>query len=190
MDGFTLIELLLVLAIVSITAASAILYLVPDSLEHELERESYRLYQLLKLLEDEAIMQSTEYGVEVFNDGYRFMEFDYENNSWHVIDDERVYKPHQLAEGLFMVFDSQAVDLKIASGSKPESADKDLEISSEGIEDIANEDEASTPSIWVLSSGELTEFRIEIFKQDEEDQPFVILGYETGDLEIKTPYDE
>ena len=162
--------------------------MVPDSLEHELERESYRMFQLLKLLEDEAIMQSTEYGVEVFEDGYRFMEFDYDNNSWRAIEGHRTYKPHQLAEGLFMVLDSQAVELKIASQKTGDETDS--EMFSGGIDDIDDEEGASAPSIWILSSGELTEFRIEIFKQHQQDQAFVILGYETGELEIKTPYDE
>ena len=76
--GFTLVELLLVLAIIAITAASAVVYLIPDSLQHELEREAKRLFQVLRLLEDEAVMQSAEYGVEVFDDGYRFLKFDYE----------------------------------------------------------------------------------------------------------------
>ena len=167
--------------------------MVPDSLEHELERESYRMFELLKMLEDEAIMQSTEYGVEVFEDGYRFMEFDYDNNSWRAIEGHRLYKPHQLAEGLFMILDSQAVDLKIASPYIADDSDSDFEMSemsSGGINDIEDEEKANAPSIWVLSSGELTEFKIEIFKQDQQDQPFVISGYETGELEIKTPYDE
>ena len=188
-------ELLLVLAIVSITAASAIIYLVPDSLEHELKRESYRLYELLRLLEEEAIMQSAEYGVEVFEDGYSFKEFDYENNSWRAIDNQRLYKPHQLAEGLFMILESQTVDLKIANSGNAGGKDGDNEFENnysfeEGMGDLEEDAEADAPSIWVLSSGELTEFRIEIFKQDQQDQPYVILGYETGELEIKAPYDE
>ena len=136
-------------------------------------------------------MQSAEYGIEVFDDGYRFMEFDYENNSWKAIDGQRVYKPHQLVEGLNMAFDSKAVDLKIASPNK--SAGNDLEMSDaslEGIHDIEDNSEENAPSIWVLSSGELTEFRIELFKQGQQDQSFIILGYETGELELKTPYDE
>lgn len=188
-------ELLLVLAIIAITATSAVMYLIPDSLQHELEREAKRLFQVLRLLEDEAIMQSAEYGVEVFDDGYRFLVFDYESANWSVLEDQRIYRPYRLKEGLFMVLESQAIEQALASRKKTGNNSENAGATSEtqGDENTRvdeSDSEIKAPPIWVLSSGELTEFKIEMFKQDSQDDPYIILGYETGELELKTPYDD
>lgn len=188
-------ELLLVLAIIAITATSAVMYLIPDSLQHELEREAKRLFQVLRLLEDEAIMQSAEYGVEVFDDGYRFLVFDYESANWSVLEDQRIYRPYRLKEGLFMVLESQAIEQALASrkktGNNSENAGSTSETPGDENTRVDESDsEIKAPPIWVLSSGELTEFKIEIYKQDSQDDPYIILGYETGELELKAPYDD
>lgn len=193
--GFTLLELLVVLAIVAITAASAVLYLIPDTLAQDQEREAKRLFHLLRMLEDEAIMQSTEYGVDIFADGYRFLVFDYDSHTWSVIKDQRIYRPYILPEGLHMVLESQAIEQTLGGQTTSNNTNNNFDSNAESEEqasagqlDEAKEIEA--PPIWVLSSGELSEFKIAIYKQDGQDAPYEILGYETGEIALKTPYDD
>ena len=190
--GFTLLELLLVLTIVAITAASAVIYLIPDSLEHELDRESKRLFQLIKLLEDQAIMQSREYGMEIYENGYRFMVFDYESNQWMEIGNQSLFKPHRLVEGLFMSLQSRVIESKLNNRAKAgdDNSQEGIKISRESPEEEDDSDNQAVPPVWILSSGEMTEFRIEIFKENDRDQVYEILGYETGEVELVTPYNE
>lgn len=193
--GFTLLELLLVLAIVAITAVSAVLYLIPNTLEQDQEREAKRLFHLLRMLEDEAIMQSTEYGVEIFADGYRFLVFDYDSNAWSVINDQRIYRPHFLPEGLYMVLESQAIEQTLGGQKTSNNTNNKFDSFAEseeqtGVGQLDEAKEIEAPPIWVLSSGELTEFKIAIYKQDGQDVPYEILGYETGEIALKTPYDD
>ena len=189
--GFTLLELLLVLTIVAITAASAVIYLIPDSLEHELERESKRLYQLIKLLEDEAVMQSREYGIEIFENGYRFMVFDYETNQWMDISNQNIFKPHRLVEGLYMSLQSRVIESKLSNRAddSDKKSQEEVNVSGENLKE-GDPDRIVAPPVWILSSGEMTEFRIEMFKENDRDHIYEILGYETGEVELRSPNHE
>lgn len=70
--GFTLLELMVVLLIVGITISFAVISFGGDRGDAELKREAKRLTRLLQLAQDRAITQSRQYGLRVFEDGYRF----------------------------------------------------------------------------------------------------------------------
>jgi prepilin-type N-terminal cleavage/methylation domain-containing protein len=53
------------------------------------ETEARRLTALLELLAEEALVQGRDYGIEFFEDGYRFLAWDPDSGLWsEVVDDE------------------------------------------------------------------------------------------------------
>ncbi len=73
--GFTLIEIMLVLVLLSLSAMAVIMSL-PDNQDDQLEEEASRFYQLVQLLNEDALLNGMDYGI-YFNQErqeYRFMQ--------------------------------------------------------------------------------------------------------------------
>lgn len=74
-SGFTLIEVLVVITIIGILAGVVVLSVNINSDNRALESTANRLHALFYLAQEEAVILNEEYGIEVFNDGYRFLQW-------------------------------------------------------------------------------------------------------------------
>ncbi len=142
--GFTLLELLVVVAIIGLLVGAATLSMGALGNDREIEQETRRLRSMIGLLNEEALMQTRDYGVMFTETGYRFFVFDYQQSKWvEPLTDELLerytFRP-QLAMRLFL--DGREVPLE-----------RDFES-----RDVDNPE----PQIMLLSSGEVTPFTIEL----------------------------
>ena len=142
--GFTLLELLVVVAIIGLLVGAATLSMGALGNDREIEQESSRLRSMISLLNEEALMQTRDYGVMFTQTGYRFLVFDYQQLKWvePVADrllDRYALRP-QLALRLFL--DGREVPLERSFESQ----------------DVDNPE----PQIMLLSSGEVTPFMLEL----------------------------
>lgn len=140
--GFTLLEVLIVLLIIGISISFISLNVGP---RHQMVREEgQRLAALLNLAQEEAILTGDEYGLELGAAGqYGF--FRLIDDSWQELADDEIFHARTLPAEL-------TLELTIAGD----------QVSLE-IPDKTNRDSSSTPPrIYLLSSGEITLFHIDL----------------------------
>ena len=161
--GFTLIELLVVLVVLGLFSSMVILTITPNS-GRDLERETKRLIHVIQLAQDEAVLQGVQLGLTIKTERYFFSRL--QNNQWLPLTADRQFSEH--------VFDS--------------SLTVELEVEDELF--VQQVDEKYTqPAIMILSSGELTGFKLSFFNIDQQDEQFQIIGQENGQLSLQSPYE-
>jgi general secretion pathway protein H len=86
--GFTLIEILVVIIIVGTVLAIVVLStgLIAD--DEEILTERTRITALIETVQDEAMMQGREFGLEIMTSAYRFVEFDPLTRQWMDVPDD------------------------------------------------------------------------------------------------------
>ncbi len=92
-QGFTLIELLVVLMIMGTISAIAVLSLPNTDSDKLAEKESKRLYQLLKVASDDATLTNNQYGISFTNQGYDFYKLS-DARTWQKVAQHRFLKSH------------------------------------------------------------------------------------------------
>lgn len=158
--GFTLIEIMVVIAIMGIMLSLGMFAFGDGGLSDKLEQESQRLYGLIKLAQEESILQSKEMALELQNDGYVFKEL--EEDEWIDVREDKIFRKRSLTAGI-------ELDLKIEDEELSLQADKEKE------EPIR---------IYILSSGELTPFDLTL-KIDELENYFTLSGSINGKLKLE-----
>lgn len=151
--GFTLLEILVTLVIVA-AMAGMLVFSFQDSSQQKLRREASDFAVILNAAADEAVMRGIEIGVVLDDEGYRFVVFDPETKQW------QTPELNGLAEHKFP--ERYAIDFSL-DGS---------EVDQQMIERIKllaqrSDDERLRPSILVLSSGEVTPFKLTLSTDTE-----------------------
>ena len=83
--GFTLIELLVVIVIVATILSIAVLSMGLVDEDEAMTTERTRLASLIETIQDEALLQGREFGVELMTSSYRFVEFDHLLSTFHTM---------------------------------------------------------------------------------------------------------
>ncbi|MGP0172335.1 type II secretion system minor pseudopilin GspH [Pseudomonas sp. NCHU5208] len=137
--GFTLIELLVVLVILGCLIGLAVLSTGIAGPARELRSEAERLSGLIGVLADEAVLDNREYGLSFTGEGYRVLRYDPQRAEWQALDEQA----HRL----------------------PDWAELTLEVEGEDADQAASlpaKASADNPQLLILSSGELTPFRLRL----------------------------
>ncbi len=161
--GFTLLELLVVLVIIGLFSGMVMLTATPND-DRILQREANRLMQVIQLSQDEAIMQGIELGLTVQADRYFFSRL--QEKRWLPIVNDPHLTEHQLNDALMMTCD-------VGDENVVKKIDK----------------ESIIPSVMMLSSGELTGFKLSLFSLEHPDKIVQILGQENGQLSMQMSND-
>jgi general secretion pathway protein H len=139
--GFTLLELLVVLLIIGIIISFATLS-IGQNTSRVVQDEAERLQALLTMAGEEAVLQGRELALEFSRDGYRFLQLN-DNNEWQTIEQDKLFRERELPPVV------------------------NLHLLVEGV--VANfDDKDHLPRIFILSSGELTPFELELSIDDGE----------------------
>ncbi len=159
--GFTLLELLVVVVLLAILSAAAVLSVGNLGDDRELEEESARLFRLLQLADEEAIMNGRDYGIYFEDNRYRFLRYVPESLEWQPADDDLV-RDRQMPDGIWL---SLVVE--------------DREVTLE----LPDESEKIEPHVVVLSSGEVTPFVVSIAREFSQRET-LIEGLPDGRIEL------
>lgn len=139
--GFTLLELLVVLFVIAVMSGLAVMQLGSRDRDRQLETEARRLQHMLELARNEAVLTATEWGLELDAESYRFLRLDAETRRWEPLE-TRPWSTHQLPAG---------IQTHLA-----------IEDRSRGPDALSTADSGPSPDLLILSSGELTPFRIDL----------------------------
>lgn len=179
-SGFTLIELLVVIVIISIILSMATLAINTGSAKDRLKTEAQRFTALVKLAQDDSLLNASEFGVALSTHSYQFVVMT--ETGWQPVGNNASLRERQLPADmqLDLELDFEAVDLqssvtKIGEVSKVDDVEK--------FED--SEKKKYKPQIYLLSSGEIMPSFMLIFSLADEDIRFSVQGAEDGSLQIK-----
>jgi general secretion pathway protein H len=179
-NGFSLIEILVVIVIIGIISGIALLSLGILGDDRQLHTEARRLTSLVKVAQDEAMMQGREFGVEFMNDSYRFVEYDPFINQWGELTGDDMLRLRELPDDveLILTLEGQRVllDNDPARFEDPEeTSDRDLT-------------ETYSPHIYIFSSGDITPYDLAITRRND-DLTVAIKSDLLGAVEIVTGED-
>jgi general secretion pathway protein H len=172
--GFTLIEILVVVIIIATVVSIALISINVAGDDTELDKERRRLASLIETIQDEALLQGREFGIEIMTSAYRFVEFDPLTRQWAEIPFDDLYRLRRLPEGLeFELFiDERRIELE----NDPERLSDPNDRRSAGTDQYA-------PHLFVFASGESTVFEIHIVRSAL-DRRVVLRGDVLGELEF------
>ena len=169
--GFTLLEILIVVFIIGIVLSLVSLTIAPSE-GRALSQEAKRIYLLMEMTREEAILNTQEMAFAVTGEGYAFQKFSAEG--WQSLEDDSVLKERTLPEQIRMDLSILGEEVDLAGIEQAEAEAQEGE-----------EAEVSVLSrIFFLSSGEVTPFELFLHYETEEDG-MTIVGNELGELELK-----
>lgn len=156
-SGFTLIEIMVVLVIIGIILSVAVIG-GGNRQADQLNEDVRRLLQIIKLAQEEAIINHREMAIKFGNHHYELQLFDTENKSWLEISDPTMFRRREL------------------------DTDYEIRLLQDGISvSLDGEDEGR---VMLFSSGEMTPFELEISLPDTEVK-YRMLGTMVGELNVE-----
>ncbi len=153
--GFTLLEVLAVLFIIGIITSFVGLSVGQRS-SRVAQEEAERLYGLVRVAGEESVLQGRELAVEFTRQSYRFLELT-NDNQWVAIEEDTFFRERKFPP------------------------DVNIELLVEGAT-ASFDDEKKLPRIFILSSGEFTDFEISFSLDDE--KAYILRGTINGKLEL------
>jgi general secretion pathway protein H len=98
-------------------------------------------------MQEEAILESRDYGILFAETGYRFYVYDYRQLTWLLVSDDRLLREYALTEPLRLALDMDDREVLLA-----------LDFEARG------RIEQTEPQVTILASGELTPFEIAFYR--------------------------
>ncbi len=145
--GFTLLEIMIVVVIVGLLA-SVVAPMVSRSTDDLLKEQADRFIALVKLAQDESILQSRQLGLKMDAEGYSFLQQQEDSEDW-IFFSEGPFRKRKLSSGTKTALYLDGIDVSLAKNND------DL---------VFEEDEKKKlkPQVFILSSGEMTPFEYEL----------------------------
>ncbi len=167
--GFTLLELMVVLVIVGIVLTFVTLSVGGDRRGEQLDREARRLAALLELASEEAVLKSRQLAVRFERDGYLFLRL--QGGQWLALAEDPQLRERRLPDGV-------RLELELDDSPLPDMAGQQEDAAADAT------DSAGLPQVFLLSSGEMTPFRV-VLSADETDLRPVVRADLLGRLEVE-----
>ncbi|MDE2234395.1 MAG: type II secretion system minor pseudopilin GspH [Gammaproteobacteria bacterium] len=180
-EGFTLIEILVVLVIVSIITAVAVLSLGSLGGNQAAKQAAEQLVDLTNLVSQQAIMRGQQYGLLVTPHAYTFLIYD--GQKWQPVQDDNLLRPRQVDSSVTLKLELEGTPIVLPSNKQQDNDD-----SSSNDDNSDNGKPALKPQIMLLSSGEITPFKITV-SGDSEDSQYVITGDLLHGIRLERPGD-
>lgn len=161
--GFTLIEIMIVVLIISIVTSVGVLTISRNN-NKEIEMFAKELTQVIKMAEEQAMLQPTELGLMMHDQAYQFAALQTADNTkaphWSALDDN-VLGQHVIPEQIEVRVDTHS----------PQTVDED-------------ENAQKSPQLVISTNGDVTPFTIYVGKKGAKPR-FAITGDADGNITSK-----
>ena len=172
--GFTLIEILVVVALIGIISSVIVLSIDLLRNDEDLRRESQRIISLLKIAQDEALIQSKDLGINIELHGYHFVEYEPFINQWNKIQNDNLLGSYQLSKNYEFELFIEGTEINLSSPEKREEKRETFDMFTPA---------QNAPHIMILSSGYNSPFEI-IISSYPENKNLKIQGLPDGSFKI------
>lgn len=182
-QGFTLLELIIVMFVMAVVISLVAPSINFGSDSEKVEKASKRFKAVFDLASDYAMLNNYELGLIVKDNNYRFVAFD--GQRWIDFTAERYFEESNHEEGIELELELEG--LIWAEGNLLNEVTFDVE------EEDDNEDkEMLSPQIFILSSGDITPFRLTftIEKDLRESVHYQVTGDFTAPVALDGPLEE
>ena len=172
-----MIEMLVVVAIIGILAGVVQIAFSGGSNRQALTSSSEAAALRIELARAQALQRNREWGVLVRQDGYQFLEFDPQLETWQV-QSNSVFEPVTVPAGVTLELESDGFDHKALkaqlSAADPDDDSADSESAQDERPDPKQKRNSEViPDILLLSSGEVTPFLLR-FVPAGEGTPWIV----------------
>ena len=154
--GFTLFEVIVVIAIISFVLTIATIS-IGDPQVKRMKQQSERVAALIQLVKEQAIFNSQDYALSIWQSGYAFYTLN--EAGWTPVSGDRIFRQRELPDGLEFV------------------------LYLDGIRVTLEREDKKKPQIFVTSDGEISPFQLDV--TDLEDWTYQINFDELGDFELE-----
>ncbi len=154
--GFTLFEVIVVVAIISFVLTIATIS-IGDPQVKRMKQHSERVASLIQLVKEQAIFNSQDYALSVWESGYSF--YTYNEAGWVQVTGDRIFRERDLPEGLEFV------------------------LYLEGVKVTLDREDKKKPQIFITSDGEVSPFQLDL--TDLKDWTYQINFNELGEYELE-----
>jgi len=168
--GFSLIEILVVIVIIGIVMSMAVLSLTLVGGDRDVRDEALRMVSLIEVAQDESMLQGREFGLELMQGSYRFVELDPISGQWTEVIGDDTLRQRELPEELELALYLE--DRQVLLRADPASTDDD-----------ESSVESYAPHVLIYSSGDVTPFELR-FLRDIDDASIAIRADLTGTIEF------
>lgn len=190
--GFTLIEVLLVVLLMGLASTIVLMTLDDSGQKKKVKRTAQKMAALSNIALDKAVLSGRDFGIVFGRDKYHFVEL--VEQRWQPVEDD-VLKEQEL-DNIWLQAEVDGFQwLPEQSDFSSSAIFSEREIDTEADE----KEKPHVPQLLILSSGELTPFRMtfaldpeKIFdlRQDESDYLVTVVGNALGLLTVKDSNDE
>ncbi|MGH8202497.1 MAG: type II secretion system minor pseudopilin GspH [Steroidobacteraceae bacterium] len=136
--GFTLLEILVVVLIIGILTAGMLLSMNFAGKDTQLETESKRLLSLMNYVQEQAELQTRDYGIYFGQSGYEFVVYDVRTGAWRSVPEDEALGERTLPSGL---------DFKLVVDARPIVLDETMkEPSTQQSSSDSDSDSGTAPS--------------------------------------------
>ena len=171
--GFSLIEVLVVLVIIAMSV-KMVSYTFDDAEAEELEKQALRVYRVINLASEFAVLNQIELGFHLDKNVLEFLVFDGEK--WAVFDAEELYEP--ITFGKEYKVNLNIEDLSWSQDNLLEQANWRELMGTDDDESLLELKKLKVPQVLILSSGEVSafQFSVELSERDAEQARYLIEG--------------
>lgn len=153
--GFTLFEVIVVVAIISFALTIATISIGNPQVKR-MKQHSERVASLIQLVKEQAIFNSRDYAVSIWESGYAFYTLD--QSGWLLVSDDRIFRTRELPDGL------------------------EFALHLDGVKVTLEREDKKKPQIFITSDGEISPFQLDV--TDSEEWTYQINFDELGDFDL------
>lgn len=195
--GFSLVELLVVLLIIGLGFSVASVNVGSNS-SQQLLISAKQFANRTALIAEQAVLSNQQWGVDIYREltddgdryGYRWLTRN-EQGLWQLAvltqDEVDFYFPQGLGLQLELLEANQPMELpdKRDINQQDSQLVKKQSLAQQLDEDVSAADEQIKPALWLLSSGEMSAFRLTVFDTENPDAKVAVVGDELGRIIVE-----